>query len=400
MPDTNAPSSASEGWPHFEDDEVEAAMAVLRSGRVNTWTGEQTAFFEKEFAAYCGRRFGVAVSNGTVALELALHAIGLQPDDEVVVPARSFFATAAAVVRMGGRPVFADIDHGTQNLNAATVEACLTGRSRAVICVHLAGHSCDMDPLVRLCRERGVALIEDCAQAHGARYRDQPVGSFGDLACFSFCQDKIMTTGGEGGMVVTDDREFWERAWSYKDHGKSYRAVFEDEHPPGFRWYHESIGTNLRMTEMQAAIGRVQLKKLETWVDTRRRNARIVHDRLAAHPLLRFPFEAPWARHAFYKLYAFIRPERLASGWTPSHVIEAIRSRGLPCISGSCPEIYREKAFAGGPYAPTQRLPVAKELGATSLMIQVHPTLSQSTMTQRAELLREVFDLALTGSEN
>lgn len=226
------------------------------------------------------------------------------------------------------------------------------------------------------------------------------MGSFGDLGCFSFCQDKIMTTGGEGGMVVTDSPELWERVWSFKDHGKSPRAVFEDEHPPGFRWYHENIGTNLRMTEMQAAIGRRQLAKLEAWVDLRRRNARVVHDRLADHPLLRFPFEAPWARHSFYKLYAFVRPERLASGWSRDRLVEEIRSRGIPCISGSCPEIYREKAFAGGPYAPDERLPVARELGETSFMIQVHPTLSEGTMAMRAEILREVCDLAMEHAES
>lgn len=383
-----------ETWPYFGSDEVEAVVSVLRSGRVNAWTGDEARHFEEEYAAHCGRRYGIAVSNGTVALETALHAIDLEPGDEVVVPARSFFATAASVVRMRGVPVFADVDRNTQNLDANTVEARLTRRTRAVICVHLAGHPCDMEELLNLCRDQGLALIEDCAQAHGARYRGRPVGSFGDLSCFSFCQDKIMTTGGEGGMVVTDSPELWEHVWSFKDHGKSPRAVFEDEHPPGFRWYHESIGTNFRMTEMQAAIGRRQLGKLEAWVGRRRRNARILHDRLSNHPLLRFPYEAPWAYHAFYKLYLFVRPDRLAPGWSTARLIEEIRSRGIPCISGHCPEIYREKAFAEGPYAPRNRLPVARELGETSIMLQVHPTLAESTMIERADTLQEVCNLA------
>lgn len=396
MPSARRPLEADkESWPYFEQDEISAAVMVLRSGRVNTWTGEETRLFEEEFAAYCGSRHAVAVSNGTVALETALHALGLRPGDEVVVPARSFFATAAAVVRTGGVPLFADIHPETQNLDAQTVATRLTERTRAVICVHLAGHPCDLDPLTDLCREHGINLIEDCAQAHGSLYRGRPVGSFGDIGCFSFCQDKIMTTAGEGGMVVTDSRALWERAWSFKDHGKSHSAVYRDQHPPGFRWYHESFGTNFRMTEIQAAIGRRQLQKLDGWVERRRRNARVVHDRLADHPLLRFPFEATWARHAFYKLYAFVRPERLASGWNRDRLVEEINSRGIPCISGSCPEIYREAAFAGSPLAPSQRLPVAKELGETSFMIQVHPTLSESTMVARAETLREVCDLAV-----
>jgi dTDP-4-amino-4,6-dideoxygalactose transaminase len=387
--------SPPETWPYFEPDEVSAAADVLRSGRVNTWTGEQTRLFEEEFANYCGSRHGIALSNGTVALELALHAIDLRPGDEVVVPARSFFATASCVVRMGGVPVFADVDRETQDLDLRTVEPRWTERTRAVISVHLAGHPCDMDPLLDFCHGRGGYVIEDCAQAHGARYRDRVIGSLGDVGCFSFCQDKIMTTGGEGGMLLTNSQELWERAWSFKDHGKSRRAVYSDRHPPGFRWYHESFGTNFRLTEMQSAIGRRQLTKLDRWIDRRRRNAQIVYDQIADHPLLRVPFEAPWARHAFYKFYAFVRPGRLAAQWSRYRIIAELNARGVPCLSGTCPEIYLEKAFAGGPHAPRERLPVSRELGETSFMIQVHPTLSETTMRRRAEIVREVCDRAI-----
>jgi hypothetical protein len=384
-----------ESWPQFDEDEIAAAVAVLRLGRVNSWTGPETGLFEEQFASYCGRRFGIAVANGTVALELALHAIELHPGDEVIVPARSFFATAGCVVRMGGVPVFADIDLETQTLDATSVLSCWTSRTRAVLCVHLAGHPCDMDPLVELCRSRGVALIEDCAQAHGARYRDRPVGSFGDIGCFSFCQDKIMSTGGEGGMLVLDSETAWRRAWAFKDHGKSYDTVFEVEPPPGFRWYHETFGSNFRLTELQAAIGRIQLGKLDDWVQRRRRNARIVHERVADHPLLRFPFESPWAYHAFYKLYAFVRPERLRADWSRDRLTAELSERGVPSISGSCPEIYREKAFAESPFGPGRRLPIAREIGETSFLIQVHPTLRATTMERRASVLRDACDQAL-----
>lgn len=393
---TQQPGAAHpESWPFFEDDEIEAATAVLRSGRVNTWTGPETTRFEEAYAEHCGRRHGIAVANGTLALELALHAVGLEAGDEVIVPARSFFATAACVVRLGGVPVFADIDRDTQNLDADTVGACWTEKTRAVICVHLAGHPCDMDPLVELCRAGGAVLIEDCAQAHGALYRDRPVGSFGDVGCFSFCQDKILTTGGEGGMVVLDSDEAWHRAWAFKDHGKNYEVVHRETHPPGFRWFHESFGSNYRLTEMQSAIGRRQLEKLESWVATRRRNAGIVYDRVADHPLLRFPFEAEWAFHAFYKLYAFVRPERLRDDWDRNRFTRELSQRGVPSLSGSCPEIYREEAFRDSPWGPEERLPVARELGETSFLLQVHPTLKAETMERRADVVREVCDLAL-----
>ncbi len=386
--------AADESWPVIAEDEVEAAARVLRSGKINYWTGEQNRLFEAEFASRFQSKYAIALANGTVALELALHAIGLREGDEVVVPARSYFATASCVARLGGRPVFADIDLTTQNLGAPHVEAVLSERTRAVICVHLAGHPCDMDPLVEVCRARHLHLIEDCAQAHGALYKGRPVGSIGAIGCFSFCQDKIMTTGGEGGMLTTGDQELWRRAWEFKDHGKSYRAVFERQHPPGFRWLHESFGSNYRLTEMQSAIGRVQLAKLEDWVETRRRNARTLFEALSGHPLLRVPFEADYARHAFYKFYVFVRPQRLVGGWSRERLIEEINGQGIRCLSGSCPEIYRERAFEAGPWAPAGRLPNARQLGETSLMLEVHPTLTRGTMGQRAAKLVAVFDRA------
>jgi dTDP-4-amino-4,6-dideoxygalactose transaminase len=268
-------------WPVFDDEQIAAAAAVLRSGRVNYWTGEEGRAFEAEFADAVGCRYGIALANGTVALELALRGFEIGAGDEVVVTPRTFLATASCAVACGATPVFADVDPVSQNITADTIRAVLSPRTKAVIAVHLAGWPCDMEPIATLCRERGLKLIEDCAQAHGATYRGRPVGSLGDAAAFSFCQDKIMTTAGEGGMLVTDDRTLWSRAWAYKDHGKSFEAVYERQHPPGFRWLHESFGTNWRMTELQAAIGRVQLRRLPAWLEHRRRNAAILTERLS-----------------------------------------------------------------------------------------------------------------------
>ena len=384
----------SERWPVIADDEIEAVTSVLRSGYLNYWTGGENRQFEEEFAEKFQAKHAIALANGTLALELALHAIGLESGDEVVVPARSFFATASCVVRMGGRPVFADVDLDTQNLSAETVEPILSERTRAVICVHLAGHPCDMSSLVELCVRHGVFLIEDCAQSHGALYRERPVGSIGHIGCFSFCQDKIMTTGGEGGMLITNDQEMWRRAWEYKDHGKSYEAVFKRQHPAGFRWQHESFGSNFRLTEMQAAIGRCQLAKLGEWVTARRRNANLFRRTLENHPLVRVPGEAEYARHSYYKFYFFLHPKLLAAGWTRNRLTEALNARGISCLSGSCPEIYREAAFAAGPFAPQERLPNARELGETSLMLEVHHTLRPETVHRQAVELTEILDQA------
>jgi len=381
-------------WPFFAADEIEAVRAVLVSGKANYWTGAEGTSFESEFARYVGARHAVALANGSVALELALHALGIAGGDDVIVPARSFLATASSVVLRGARPVFADVDALSGNITAETVRAALTDRTRAIIVVHLAGWPCDMDPLLALARERGLKVIEDCAQSHGATYRGRVTGSIGHVGAFSFCQDKIMTTGGEGGMLVTDDAQVWERAWSYKDHGKSYDAVFNREHPPGFRWLHESFGTNWRMTEMQAAIGRQQLSKLSAWLAARRRNADLLRSRLQGIASLQVPAPGDEYGHAYYKCYAFLDPAGLAPGWTRERVVEAISAEGIPCISGSCSEMYLEKAFEGTGLVPASRLPVARVLGETSLMFMVHPTMKERDVNDTAVAVRKVMSVA------
>lgn len=388
-----APASLTAPWPHFGEEEVAAAAAVLRSGRVNQWTGEECTLFESEYARALGRRHAVAVMNGTVALELCLHALGIGPGDDVIVPSRTFVASASCAVMRGARVICADVDADSGNLSAATVAACWTPRTRAVIAVHLAGWPCDMDPLMALAAERGFFVVEDCAQAHGAIYKGRPVGALGHMAAFSFCQDKIISTGGEGGLVVTDDDTWWERAWSYKDHGKSYEAVFRRAHPPGFRWLHESFGTNWRLTEMQAAMGRVLLRKLPSYVATRRAHAETLASRLRGLAALRVPQPKGGTVHAYYKFYAYLRPERLSAQWSRDRIMAAVNQRGLPCYSGSCSEIYRELAFPAEMRPPEPR-PVAAALGANSLMLLVHPTLTTAQVAAGAAIVEEVVTAA------
>ena len=381
-------------WPVFESDEIDAASGVLASGKVNYWTGGECQAFERDFAAFSGTRHAISLANGTLALELALYALGIGADDEVIVPARTFIASASCAVARGAVPVVADVDPDSQNLTADTVRAALTPRTRAIVAVHLAGWPCDMDPIMQLARERGIRVVEDCAQAHGATYKGRPVGSLGDCAAFSFCQDKIMTTGGEGGMLVTDDSRLWEKAWAYKDHGKSHDAAFNREHPPGFRWLHETFGSNFRMTEMQAAIGRRQLAKLPQWLAARRRNAAALDAGLAAIPGLRVVRPPRGFGHAYYKYYAFLEAGFLAAGWDATRIIEAINAEGVPCFAGSCSEIYRERAFAERGWGPARRLPVAQKLGETSLMFMVHPTLGEAEMGDTVGAVRKVMQAA------
>ena len=378
-------------WPSFTQEEADAVSRVLLSNKVNYWTGQECREFEKEFATWSGAEHAITLANGTVALDLALKVIGIGPGDEVVVTSRTFLASASCVAIAGATPVFADVDRDSQNISAETIRAVLTPRTKAVICVHLAGWPCDMSPIMALAEEKGLYVIEDCAQAHGARYKGQSVGAIGHFGAWSFCQDKIMTTGGEGGMLTTNRRDWWEKAWSYKDHGKSWSAVYERLHPPGFRWLHESFGTNWRLTEMQAAIGRIQLRRMSVWHAARQRNAEAILTVARTCPALRVPEVPDVFEHAWYKCYVFIRPEMLRAGWSRDRIMEEINSRGVPCYSGSCSEVYLEKAFDGTGWRPDERLPVAVELGETSLMFLVHPTLTDEEIAKTGRVLDEVM---------
>jgi dTDP-4-amino-4,6-dideoxygalactose transaminase len=381
-------------WPSFTEEEQAAVAEVLASNRVNYWTGEVCRNFEREFAEWSGVPYAVSLANGTVALDLALHALVIGPGDEVIVTPRTFMASVSCVANAGAVPVFADVDRDSGCLSASTIERVMTARTRAVICVHLGGWPCDMDPIMELASAHGLKVIEDCAQAHGASYRGRKVGSIGHVGAWSFCQDKIMTTGGEGGMVTTCDRDLWSSMWSFKDHGKSWEAVYEREHPPGYRWLHESIGTNWRMIEMQAAIGRVQLRRMPEWHAQRLANTREIWSTASLLRGLRVPSLPAGSEHAAYKCYVYVEPDQLAAGWDRDRILAEINFRGVPCYSGSCSEVYLEKAFDGTGWRPSERLPVARELGDTSLMFLVHPTLTSDEVGKTCQVLRDVMNLA------
>ncbi|MEB3366466.1 DegT/DnrJ/EryC1/StrS family aminotransferase [Saccharopolyspora mangrovi] len=385
-------------WPAFDGEDRAAVDHVLKSGRVNYWTGEQGRHFEGEFAQWACVPHAVAVANGTVALEIALRAWGVCAGDEVIVPAATFIGTASAVVACGAVPVVVDVDRESQCLTPETVEAALTERTSAVVVVHLAGFPANVHELLTLVRSRGLGLIEDCAQAHGAQVKGRRVGTFGDLAVWSFCQDKIMTTGGEGGAITTNQERLYQRCWELKDHGKSYEAVHSRRHAPGFRWLHESFGTNARMTEMQAAIGRSQLRKIDAWVDARRTHAGQLRDALDGLEVIRLPTVPAGTAHAYYKFYAHVEPAHFGEGWSRDRVVAAINAEGIPCWHGGCAEIHREKAFSATG-RPSGELPIAAELGATSLMFPVHPTLSAGDVADIAEAASRVLRASTTRAE-
>lgn len=381
-------------WPSFTVEEADAVRDVILSNKVNYWTGTKCREFEKTFAAWTDTAHAIAVANGTLALDLAFKALDIGPGDEVIVTSRTFLASVSSIINTGAKPVFADVCRDSQNITAESIKAVLTPNTKAIVCVHLAGWPCDMDPIMALAQEHDLYVIEDCAQAHGAIYKGKPVGSIGHIGAWSFCQDKIMTTGGEGGMVTTNNEQWWRTMWAYKDHGKSWEAVYEREHPPGFRWLHESFGTNWRMTEVQAVIGLIQLQRMQEWTQLRQQNANKLWNTAQQLPALRVPEIPEGTEHAAYKCYVFVQPEQLKPEWNRDRIINEMVEAGVPAYSGSCSEVYLEKAFDNTNLRPAQRLPVAMELGETSLMFLVHPTLTPAEIDKSCTVLRNIMEQA------
>lgn len=373
-------------WPSFTQEEADTVRNILLSNKVNYLTGDVCQKFEKEFAEWSESKYAITLGNGTLALDAAIKALDISYGDEVIVTPRTYIATVSSIVNSGAKPVFADVDLVSQNITPDSIRRVITKKTKAIICVHLAGWSCEMDEIMLLAKEHGCYVIEDCAQAHGARYKGKPVGSIGHIGCWSFCQEKIMTTGGEGGMVTTDDESLWRKMWAYKDHGKSYEAVYKREHPDGFRWIHDSFGTNWRMTEMQAAIGRIQLKRMIDWQKKRFSNANNIWNAVKKYKGLRVPVIPEYIEHAAYKCYIFIEGDANLR----NKIMAQINQKGVPCYSGSCPEVYLEKAFDDTGFRPNQRLTNAKELGETSLMFLVHPTLTKEEIQKTCDVIIEV----------
>lgn len=384
-------NTAFEPWPSFTEQEADAVSQVLLSNKVNYWTGQECREFEKEFARFAGTQYAVALANGTVALDVALKALNIGAGDDVIVTSRTFLASASSIVTAGANPVFADVELDSQNISARTIEAALTPNTKAIICVHLAGWMCDMDPIMQLAQDKGLYVIEDCAQAHGAMYKGKPAGSIGHIGAWSFCQDKIMTTGGEGGMVTTNDEQLWKKMWSYKDHGKNYDSIYHKQHPPGFRWLHDSFGTNWRMMEMQAVIGRLQLQRMPEWTQKRTEYAQRILKVFQDSQYFSVYYPSSDYVHANYKCYVQVNTAQLSEGWSRDRIMAEINRLGVPCFSGSCSEVYLEHAFDGTPWRPAQRLANAQQLGESSLMFLVHPTLSEDNIRTTEQVIAQVI---------
>ena len=382
-------------WPYYSPTEIEAAKNVLKSGKVNYWTGNVTKNFENNFSKWCNTNYGIALANGSLALTSAYLSIGLKRGDEFITTPRSFIATTSSAALFGAIPKFADVDKDSGCITAKTIEPLITKKTKAISIVHLGGWPADMKAICELASANKIPVIEDCAQAHGAKINSgsklQNVGSFGDVAAWSFCQDKIISTGGEGGMVTTNNKEIWLKIWSLKDHGKDYELVHTQNQNSGFRWLHENFGTNLRLTEFQSALGDIQLSYINSNWGKRNKNALYLAKNLSKFNSLRIPLPSSELRHAWYRFYVYLKPKYISENWSRDRIINEINNLGYPAFSGSCGEIYNEnclKDFKNG------NLKNAKELSDTSLAFLIHPNITKIQIQNYSQAICKVISLA------
>lgn len=333
-------------WPWFTEDIIRAAMEPLRTGEVNYWTGELGRKFEKEWANWNGSKYGVLTSSGTSALHTAVAALGIGPGDEVIVPSYTFIATAFCVLQAGAIPVFADVRRNDHCIDPKSIEEKITDRTKAIIPVHLYGNVCEMNEIMRIARKNDLFVIEDAAEAHGAMYKGNKVGTIGNAGCFSFCQNKTFTTGGEGGAVITDDEELYWQCMSFRDHGfdaKKRLSLLELEGT--LHYIHVRVGYNYRMTEMQAAIGLAEMKRLDNWnLPRRRRNGEILIKELREVPqVLYLPVHNSEKVNGFYVFPIVVDIDNMKID--KNKLIEALVAEGVPAWRSFWPQSYTERAF-------------------------------------------------------
>ena len=389
-------------YPKFNKNSIKKVQAVLKSGKVNYWTGNECKQFEKEFSTYIGNKYSVAVSNGSVALEIVLRALNLKKGDRVIVTPRSFIISASCVLNVGLIPIFADVDNNG-NLSIEGIKKKYNNSVKAIIVVHLNGLSCDLDPILNFTRKKNIYLIEDCSQAHGAMYKGKKVGSYGDISTWSFCQDKIISTGGEGGMISTNNKKLWLNCWSLKDHGKNHHSCFIKKHKTGFRWLQDYKGSNYRMTEIQAALGREQLKTLDKQIYKRNiivnlylRGLKEYYQKFDILDKPDFKNKSCCLKnksctkcgHAYYRLNLFINVKKI----NQIELLEKLNNKKINCGIGACPEIYREKIFKKLKLCPKKRLVKAKILGETSIVFPINPFKSLANIKLEINSIKKILN--------
>ena len=372
-------------WPSFTPKEINQVSLILKSGKVNYWTGKYCKIFEKNFSKYHKLKYSVTVNSGTSALECAIKSLNLKKGSEIITTPRSYYTSASSIINCGMKPKFSDISIDSQNLDPIKLEKSINKKTKAIICVHLSGYPCDMNRIIKIAKDNNIYVIEDCSQAHGASILNKKVGSFGDISAWSFCQDKIISTGGEGGMVATNKLKLYKNVLSIKDNGRNYEKIKKISYSGSFNYIHDFIGSNYRMTEIQAMIGISQLKRLDQMILRRNSNAKIFNNYFHDLDSIFLLLHNPKNTNAYYRYYLFVKKSK-----NQKILINKIRSKGIECIAGSCPEIYLEKYFKDN--FKFKEMLAAKYLATRSVCLKVDQTLDIKIIHQQAKIIRKEIE--------
>lgn len=385
-------------YPKYGDEEIRAAERVLRSGKFSRLSGEETKKFEQEYAEWFGVKHAIAVNNGTASIHVALAALGIGPGDEVIHTSHCFIGTATPSAHAGATPVFADIDPRTYNIDPKSIEEKITPRTKAIVPVHLNGCPADMDAIMDIAKRHNLYVVEDAAQAHGALYKGRKVGTIGDVASFSFWEDKLMTTGGEGGMIITNSDEINRVARMIQNHGE---VAADSSYYVGERLYHhELLGWNYRMSELQAALGREQLKKLDSYIEGRRKNAHRLTELLKDIEGIITPYEPDDVKHVFYKY--IIRLDRNVLDIDAKDFVAALQAEGIPCSRRYPTPLHQQPVFVnksgfGNSHFPFtddvnygSGLPNSEKLPHDLVRLLMNPNMTESELQGTAKAVEKV----------
>jgi dTDP-4-amino-4,6-dideoxygalactose transaminase len=380
-------------WPNFSKNLISKVSNVIKSGKINYTTGKYGKKFEYEFSKYVGNKYSVAICNGTAALEVAIKSLKLPKRSEIIVPARSFFASASCIVNTGYTPVFVDVDLLTQNVCLKDLKKKINWKTKAIVCVHLAGLPCDMYGIKKIAKKNKIKIIEDCSQAHGASINNKQVGSFGDVSTWSFCNDKIISTLGEGGMISTNNKKIYEFCKRYINHGTVLKI---EKNLDKFIYSKDYFGTNLRITEIQSIAGLEQLKNLEKIQIYRDKVAKNYFDFISKYQKYFYSYyPSKEIKSAWYRFYFFVKINSKDDQKTRYKIIKDLKKKNLRCFTGSCPEIYLEKSFRKLKGFKQKRLKNCKILGETSIALDIDHTIRYHEHKENLLILKNVIEKIL-----
>ncbi len=377
-------------WPHYSNRIANLVKKTILSGKVNYWTGNLCEKFENKFSKFIDVKYCCSISNASVGLEIALNALDIKKNDEVIVPSRTYITSASAILRVNAKPIFADIEKNSLNIDINSIKKNINRNTKAIICVHLAGYPCDMENILKIAKKNNLKVIEDCSQAHGAMIKNRSVGSFGDISVWSFCNDKIISTGGEGGMIACNNKTIYKKIWSIKDCGRSYDKIRKKTTKVGYRWLYDSIGTNFRMTEMQAAIGILQLKELKSYLKKRNRNANILRNALKKINFIDFQNVDKKLYHAYYRFTILVNKTKIKKGNSRDTILKQLINNKIPATVGVCPELYKEKVFHKFRKKYTDKY-YAKEVGKNIICFSVDPSISEKNMQSISNKIKRIM---------